>query len=108
MHLFYVCNKNREAVEAVLRVGRVYDRTLTMEKSLWMEVQSDETAMLSTVLTLATWLLYKWENRKLRKATTLHMMRAQLEAAVSIKRRSRLKQVREAGQIMQNMPDNFF
>ena len=108
MHLFYVCSKNREAVEAVLRVGRVYDRTLTMEKSLWMEVQSDETAMLSTVLTLATGLLYNWENRKLRKATTLHMMRAQLEAAVSIKRRSRLKQVREAGQIMQNMPDNFF
>ena len=89
-------------------MGRVYDRNLTKEKSLRMEVQSDETFMLSTVSTLATGLLYIWENRKVRKATTLHMMRAQLEAAVSIKRRSRLKQLREAGQIMQNMLDNFF
>ena len=108
MHLFYDCSKNREAGEAVLRVGRVYDRNLTMEKSLRMEVQSDETFMLSTVSIRATGLLYIWENRKVRKATTLHMMRAELEAAVSIKRRSRLKKVREAGEIMQNMIDNFF
>ena len=107
MHLFYNCSKNREAWEAGFRVGRLYDRNLNMEKSQRMEVQSDDTFMLSTVSTLATGLLYIWENRKLRKPTTLHMMRATVEADVSIKRRSRFKQVRDAGQIMQNMLDNF-
>ena len=92
----------------MLRVGRVYARNLTMEKSLRMEVESDEPFILSTVSTLATGLLFIWENRKLKKSTTLPMMRAELEAAVSIKRRSRLKKVREASQIMQNMIDNFF
>ena len=58
MHLFYDCSKNREAGEAVLRVGKVYGRNLTMEKSLRMEVESDETFMLSTVSTLATGLFY--------------------------------------------------
>ena len=87
MHLFYDCSKNREAGEAVLRVGKAYDGNLTMEKSLRMEVESDETFMLSTVSTLATVLLYIWEYRKLRKSKTLHMMRAEFEVAVSIKRR---------------------
>ena len=94
MHLFHDCSKNSEAGEAVLGVGKAYARNLTMEKSLRMEVESDETFMLSTVSTLATGLLYIWENRKLKKSTTLPMMRAELEAAVSIKRRSRLKKVR--------------
>ena len=55
--------------------GKVYDRNLTMEKSLRTEVQSDETFMLCTVSNLATGLLYIWEIRKLMKATIFHMMR---------------------------------
>ena len=107
-HLFYDCSMNREAGEAVLRVVKAYARNLTMEKSLRMEFECDEPFMLPSVSTLATGLLFIWENRKIKKSTTLPMMRAELEAAVSIKRRSRLKKVKEAGQIMQNMIDNFF
>ena len=108
MHLFYNCSKNKEAGEAMFRVGKAYASSLTMEKSLTMEIESDEVFTLATVSVLATGLLHIWENRKLRKNTTLYMMRAELEAAVSIRRRSRLKKVREAGDIMHNMLNNFF
>ena len=107
-HLFYTCPKNREAGEAVLRVAQAYDRNLTVEKSLRLEIKTDETFTLPTVAILATGLLFIWENRKQRKQTTLFMMRAELEAAVSIRRRSRLRHVREAGEIMNNLLNNFF
>ena len=108
MHLFFYCSKNKEAGEAMFRVGKAYDSNLTMEKTLRLEVESDEVFTLATVSVLATGLLYIWEKRKERKSTTLYMMRAELEAAVSIRRRSRLKKVREAGEIMHNMLNNFF
>ena len=37
-----------------------------------------------------------WENRELRKYTTLFMVRAEVEAAVSVIRRSRLSRIRKA------------
>ena len=98
LHLFYFCSKNREAGEAVLRVAQAYDRNLTAEKSLRLEVQTDEVFTLPTTSILSTGLLFIWENRKQRKKTTLYMMRAELESAVSIRRRSRLK----------NLINNFF
>jgi hypothetical protein len=108
LHLFYFCSKNREAGEAVLRVAQAYDRDLTAEKSLRLEVQTDKVFTLPTTSILSTGLLFIWENRKQRKKTTLYMMRAELESAVSIRRRSRLMKVREAGDIMQNLINNFF
>ena len=56
---------------------------------------------------LATGLELIWENRKLKKSTTLFTMRAELESSISIKRRSRLCRVREAARVMQNMIVNF-
>ena len=94
-HLFYTCSKNREAGEAVLRVAQAYDRNLTVEKSLRLKIKTDETSILPTVAILAIGLLFIWENRKQRKQTTLFMMRAELEAAVSSKRSSRLRHIRE-------------
>ena len=58
-----------------------------MEKTLRMEVKADETFLLPSVAILATSLEFIWENRKVRKTTTLYMMRADLDAAVSIRRR---------------------
>ena len=48
-----------------------------------------------------------WEQRKLKKATSTYSIRAELEAAVSLRRRSRSKKIREAGNIMENMINNF-
>ena len=101
--LLYFCSKNREAGEAVLRVAKAYDRNCTPEKSLRFEVQTDEVFTLSSISILATGLLFIWENRKQIKKTTLYMMRAQLEAVVSIRR---LKKIREAGDIMYKLMNN--
>ena len=54
MHLFYNCSKNKEAGEAMFRVGKAYASSLTMEKSLTMEIESDEVFTLATVSVLAT------------------------------------------------------
>ena len=48
-----------------------------------------------------------WENRKFKKSTNLYSMRDELESSISIKRRSRLRKVREAADIMENMVVNF-
>ena len=61
-----------------------------------VELNTDEIFILPTVTILVTGLLFIWENRKQRKQTTLFMMRAELEAAVSIRTRSSLRLVREA------------
>ena len=37
----------------------------------------------------------------------LHLMRAEMESSVSIKRRSSLKKIREAANVMKNMVVNF-
>ena len=107
VHLFFECSMNKEAGEALLRCVQAYDQNLTIEKALRLEIVADETFLLPTVAILATGLEYIWENRKIRKTTTLFMMRAELEAAVSIRRRSRLRRIREAGDIMFNMINNF-
>ena len=80
---------------------------MTEEKSLRVEIESDEPFTFASVSLLATGLALIWENRKMKKNTTLHMMRAQLEASVSIKRKSRLAKLRENASIMENMIKNF-
>ena len=49
-----------------------------------------------------------WANRVAKKVTTMYEMRSELESGMSIKRRSRDRQIREAGNIIQNVIDNFF
>ena len=48
-----------------------------------------------------------WERRKEKMNTAQFEMRAELELAVSIRRRSRSRMVREAADIMENMILNF-
>ena len=107
-HCFYSCIKNREAADSMLRCARVYDTSLTAEKSLTLQVSADEAFMLATITILTTGLEIIWANRQLKKATTPHMIRAELECAISIKRRSRNRRIREAGDIIQNVLNNFF
>ena len=106
-HLFYSCVKNAQAGRALLHCLQSYDHSLTEEKSLRVEIESDDPFTFASVSLLATGLALIWENRKMKKNTTLHMMRAQLEASVSIKRKSRLAKLRETASIMDNMIKNF-
>ena len=54
IHLFFQCSKNREAGEALLRCSQAYDQSLTVEKSLRLELMVDETFLLPIVILLAT------------------------------------------------------
>ena len=107
MHLFYKCPRNREAAEALLRCVQAYDEKLTAEKSLRLEIAADEVFILPTVSVLATGLELIWQNRKLKKSTPLYSIRAELEAAVSLRRKSSSRKIRETGDIMNNMIGNF-
>ena len=108
MHAFFEYSKNSEAAEAMLRLARVYDTQLTAEKALQLLVDADEVFLLPTITVLATGLMAIWENRLQKKVTNLFMMRTELECAVSIRRRSRNRIIREAGEIIQNLITNFY
>ena len=108
LHLFYHCCKNAEAGQALLRCIKSYDRNFTETMSLRIELTADDPFLLPSITILVIGLEFIWENRKLKKTTALHSMRAQLETAVSIRRRSRFRNNREAAKIMENMINNFF
>ena len=108
LHCFFTCVKNKEAADAMLRCAKVYDNELTEERSLTLQVRADEVFMLATITILTTGLELIWANRLIKKTTSLYMMRAELECAVSIRRRSRNRKIREAGEIIQNIITNFF
>ena len=80
-----------------MRCIQSYDQSLTADKTLTLQLVSDEPFMLASVAILVTGLSLIWENSKLWKNTSLFMIRAELEAAVSPRRRSRLTRIREAG-----------
>ena len=105
---FLNCTKNNEAGQALLRCVQSYDRSLSEVKSLRVELGADEPFLLASISILSAGLELIWENRKSKKSTAMYSMRAELESSISIKRRSRLRRVREAAQIMENMVENFF
>ena len=107
MYLFYRCSKNSDAAESLLRCVHAYDGNLTADRSLILDITADEIFLLPTVTLLSTGLELIWENRKLKKSTTLYSIRAELEAAVSLRRKSSSKKIREAGNVMFNMITNF-
>ena len=106
-HLFYECEKNKESGQALLRCIKSYDSSLSQVKSLRLELTADEPFLLASISLLASGLQLIWENRRVKKCTALYMMRADLENSVTIKRKSRLKKVRETAEIMGNMIVNF-
>ena len=85
-----------------------YGISLTHEKALRLELMGDECFLLPSVVLLATGLQYIWENRKQKVATPIFLMRAELEAAVSLRRKSSSKRIKESAIIMENMINIFF
>ena len=107
-HLFFYCSKNQDAGQSLLRCIQSYDRAATGVRSLRLELITDDPFLMPSVAILATGLEFIWENRKLKKSTTLFDMRTELELSVSIRRRSRSKVIRESAQVMENILNNFF
>ena len=92
----------------MIRCVSSYDSSLTSEKALRLELSGDECFLLPSVVLLATGLQFIWENRKQKLATTLFLMRAELEAAVTLRRKSSNRRIKEAASIMENMINSFF
>ena len=107
-HLFFQCRKNCDAGKAVLSCIQSYDRNLTVEKALRLELEADDPFLLPSACILAAGLGFIWERRKEKYGTSVFEMRTELELSVSIRRRSRSRMIREAASIMENMIDNFF
>ena len=72
-----------------------------------LELNTDEPFLLASISHLSSGMELIWENRKFTKSTNLNRMRADLESSISINRRSRLRKVREAADLMDYMVDNF-
>ena len=77
-------------------------------KALRLKLVADDPFLLASTSILAIGLEFIWENRKTKKNTSLFSVRAELETAISIRRRSRLRRVKETAGIMENILDNFF
>ena len=92
----------------MLRCVQSYDRSLTEVRSLRVELSADEPFLLASMSILSSGLELIWENRKVKKSTAKYSMRVELESSISIKRRTRLRRVKEASKIMENMVENFF
>ena len=108
LHCFFTCNINTDAAEALLRCAQAYDSGLTKDRYLRLDIRADDPFTLPTVVMLATGLQLIWLNRKDKKVTTVWAMRAELEARVQLLRRGRTRKLREAGNILDNLLNNFF
>ena len=106
-HLFYQCEKNSEASQALLRCVKSYDNNLTEVRSLRLEIKADEPFLLASTSILATGLEFIWEKRKVKKMTSLFNMRTELEMAVYLRRKSSVRAIRESANIMFYMVNNF-
>ena len=94
-HLFFACRENREAAQSLLRCVQSYQRDLTEEMALRLELTAEDPFRLPSAALLAVGLEYIWERRKLKKKTRPYEMRTELELAVSIRRKARSKKILE-------------
>ena len=91
MHYIYLCQHFSVAGNALLGYIQSQVPALTPEASLRLEFGdglSDEES-LATVYMLSTGLKFIWETRIQKKQVHLHMMRSEIEAQISLLRKSR-------------------
>ena len=91
----------------MVRCLKSFDSNLTESRCLRLELCADQPFLLASAAILSTGLEYIWENRKKKKSTSLFSVRAEIEAAIAIKRKSRLWRIKECGDMMDNMLNNF-
>ena len=107
MHCFFQCDKNKQAGEALLELTRVYDKNITKERALLLNINTDPLYELPSTLTLCTGLEFIWRSRQDKKAATLYKTRAEIECLISLLRRSRIRALKEAGDMVLNTITNF-
>ena len=105
LHCFFGCTKSMVTSLSLLGWIQHLVPHLSPEAALCLELRQELSEMeeLAVVCTLATGLKYIWEVRLAKKAVVTYKMRAEIEAKISILRRSRYVM---AGEIMETMLDN--
>ena len=101
-HAFFFCQHSRQAGHVLLGHVQVLVPDLTPEAALRLEFAEDlsHDEELATTCLLAAGLKYIWESRVHKKQVTIYKMRAEVEARISILRRTRH---RGAGDLMLDM-----
>ena len=99
LHIEIHC-RNRLAAESLLSLTRHYDKNISAEKALLLDINCDPLYALPTIL--ATGLFLIWQNRLNKKGKTLYQIRSEIECLVCLLRRSRSKFLREAGEMVFN------
>ena len=91
----------------MLQLTRVYDSSISMDKIMRLQLNTEALYELPTLLAVCTSLELIWRNRQLKKSTRLYDIRAELESQVLALRKARPKKLREAGKIIHNTLQNF-
>ena len=101
-HAFFYCPYSRTAGAALLEYVFSTCPSLSPEACLRLELEEDleDVEILATVYILATGLKYIWSVRVEKKQVVLFKMRAEIEAKISIIRKTRYS---EAGDLMAQM-----
>ena len=104
IHAFFSCPHSMVAGLALLGWVQGLAHDVSPEEAILLQLDENITEIeeLAVVYLLATGLKYIWESRMLKKQITLHQLRSELEAKVSILRKSRHK---EAGEKMLELLD---
>ena len=105
LHVFFGCDFNSEAGKFLIKLVKVYDPSITEEKAVRFQIQTDALYELSSTLMLYSGLFLFWNNRLSKKRTSIFSTRAELGLLVVTLRKSRLRMLREAGSIIQNTLD---
>ena len=107
-HYYFSCAANCEAMTSLLRCLQVYDKDINQSRCLRLDIRADDPFTLPTVIILVTGLTLVWTNRKIRKETTKWTMRAEIEARVLLLRKCRSTRLKESGEIISNILENFY
>ena len=108
LHCFFNCIANKEASCSLLQCAQTYAPQVTPATVLNLEVECEDPFLLPTVVILSTGLQLIWTRRVDKKITTVWTMRSELEARVSLLRKTRRKKLIECGNIIENIIYNFF
>ena len=91
LHAFFLCQKSMVAGHALLGYVQHCVPGLSPEEALRLELGQnlEDADQLATVCVLATGLMYIWTTRTQKKVITLYKMRAEIEAKITILRKTR-------------------
>ena len=79
LHALFFFDSNRDAAMNLLDLSRIYDKSITHEKMVRLQINCEALYELPTTIVLCSGLELIWRNRHDRKSIRLYDIRAELE-----------------------------